>query len=380
MPKINFFTPVHYGPLAKIAEQKAIQDIDDYFHICGKKAVVLSQDEEGFERVILISAKISPVTVLKTIGVALSFLTVVIPVALLIAKAALRSSHKYIYEISNYKTPELQLNQKDPPDKPRDKMEKQQLSANKTRDLLENKPKSLAGTKATGQTPKDLAATVFQKNIRGFLARKPLLSSDLYPKYNAECVTATGPDSDLIPQAPEGKTRVYLPKAMPEVVLKKSGREKAIERFHQMQEVRSILEAQRSSHLIIPKANLCQEFLVEERLPINADDFHNMGLYLSHPELFDEAVREMVRLFSKIYLSDLLGGKHDFLGRIEGVGEGVRYDNLPLFIEEENGKRVGKIGLIDLESLNNEPSYRGLATLARIFLHDLSIIKEEARS
>lgn len=158
-----------------------------------------------------------------------------------------------------------------------------------------------------------------------------------------------GTESYLIPQAQGGSTRVYLPKEMPEVVLKSSGRTEAIKRFHQMQEVRSILDSQNSSHLIIPKVNLCQEFLIEQRLPINADSYYNMGLYLSQPELFDEAVRELTRLFSRIYLSDLVNWQINPLRNIEGVEDFVRYDNLPMYVIEENGKKKGKIGLIDLE-------------------------------
>lgn len=165
---------------------------------------------------------------------------------------------------------------------------------------------------------------------------------------------------------------------MPGVVLKNSGRKEAITRFHQMQEVRSILDSQNSSHLIIPKANLCQESLVEERLPINVDSYHNMELYLSQPELFDEAVRELTRLFSRVYLSNLVSHHYNPLGHIDDVGDFVRYDNLPMYVVEENGKKEGKIGLIDLEHVQNGPNSQSLETLVRIFPLHLDVIKNEA--
>ena len=140
------------------------------------------------------------------------------------------------------------------------------------------------------QLSKDEAATIIQKNIRGYFARKPYLPSNLNPQYRAQCNRATGCDSVSMPQAQGGRTRVYLPQELPMVVLKDSGRKEAITRFHQMQEVRSILNSQKSSHLIIPKARLCQNFIVEQRLPINADSYHNMWLYLSQSQLFDDAV------------------------------------------------------------------------------------------
>jgi hypothetical protein len=165
---------------------------------------------------------------------------------------------------------------------------------------------------------------------------------------------------------------------MPGVVLKYSGKEGAITRFHQMQEVRSILNSQNSSHLIIPKASLYKDFLVEQRLPINVDKYHNMNLYLSNKTLFDDAVRELTRLFSRLYLSDIV---NEFNLRLEDMHWGwdnVRYDNLPLYLVEEDGKRMGKIGLIDLERIQKRPNPEGLQALVRIFPFHLDIIKEEA--
>ncbi|MCP5506293.1 MAG: IQ calmodulin-binding motif-containing protein [Chlamydiales bacterium] len=227
-------------------------------------------------------------------------------------------------------------------------------------------------------TPKDKAAATIQKHFRGYLARKPHLPSNLYPQYRVQCEKVKGPESHSIPQADGGKTTVYLPQEMPGVVLKSSGRKDAITRFHQMQEIRSILNSQNSSHLIIPKANLCKEFLVEERLPINVDSYHNMGLYLSQPELFDEAVRELTRLFSRVYLSDLVSYQLNPLGHIAGVEDFVRYDNLPMYVVEENGKKKGKIGLIDLEHMQKDPNSQDLETLVRIFPLHLNVIKNEA--
>lgn len=227
-------------------------------------------------------------------------------------------------------------------------------------------------------TPEDKNAITIQKHFRGYLARKAHLPSNSYLQYHVQCEKVEGPESHSMPQAEAGNTKVYLPKDMPGVVLKHSGREAAVKRFHQMQEIRSILHSQKSSHLIIPKANLCGDFLVEERLPIKVDSYHNMGLYLSHPELFDEAVRELTRLFSKVYVKDLVDYNRYPLGHI--VGDDVRYDNLPLYVVEENGKKTGKIGLIDLEYTQKNPDPQGLETLVRIFPFHLDVIRKEANA
>ena len=67
------------------------------------------------------------------------------------------------------------------------------------------------------------------------------------------------------------------------------------------------------------------------------------------------------------------------LGNIAGVGDFVRYDNLPMYIVEEDGRRVGKIGLIDLEHMQEGPSSQGLETLVRIFPFHLDVIINEAK-
>jgi hypothetical protein len=182
-----------------------------------------------------------------------------------------------------------------------------------------------------------------------------------------------------IPRADNGKTRVYLPKEFPAVVLKHSGRDAALKRFQQMQTVRAILDKQKSSHLVIPNAKIYKDFLVEERLPINVDYYHNMELYLSQTQLFDDAVHELTRLFSKIYIGDLVDYQRHPLGHINGVEDQVRYDNLPMYITEKNGKKEGKIGLIDLEHMEDKSQSYGLEKLARIFPLHLDIIKNEAK-
>ncbi len=212
-----------------------------------------------------------------------------------------------------------------------------------------------------------------QNNNQSRKTLSPTVSTCFNYKYALLQATYFAKD---MPRAHGGKTRVYLPKGALEVVLKESGEEDSIKRFGQMERIRSILESQRSSHLIIPTAAVCGKFLVEERLPINVDRYYNMGLYIENPGLFDESVREMTRLFSKVYLSDLVSFQYHPSNNI--VGDTIRYDNLPLYIEEVNGIRTGKIGLIDLEHMYEEPSAKGLATLVRIFPYHKDLIIEEA--
>lgn len=97
MSKISFFTPIYYGSEAKTAKEKAIENIDNYFHLTGKKAVVIQSRtlNQKHEKVLLSKTKFSALTLLKTISVVLSCFTIIIPLIMCISKAILRSSHSY---------------------------------------------------------------------------------------------------------------------------------------------------------------------------------------------------------------------------------------------------------------------------------------------
>lgn len=80
MSTISFFTPIYYGSRAKTADEKAIENIDNYFHICGKKAVVIqNRTDNEKETVMLSETKFSVLTLLKTVSIVLSYFTVIIP-------------------------------------------------------------------------------------------------------------------------------------------------------------------------------------------------------------------------------------------------------------------------------------------------------------
>lgn len=97
MSQISFFTPVIYGNQAQSSKEKALEKMDQFFDFCGKRAIVISPGlkEEGVERVFLSSNKLTAKLFFKMVGVAISFFSIIVPLAFLIAKAILRSSHQY---------------------------------------------------------------------------------------------------------------------------------------------------------------------------------------------------------------------------------------------------------------------------------------------
>ncbi|WP_257282983.1 hypothetical protein [Endozoicomonas sp. SESOKO1] len=235
-------------------------------------------------------------------------------------------------------------------------------------------------TKAIQQSPSLPGRTdnIAQTHTPNYLAGNHLFSESFLAKIKIFCKEGIVKD---MPRAKTGSTCVYLPESFPQVVLRYTNETKRQFICQQKQKVGDALGQLKCSHLIVPKAISCNNFLVEERLPINANIYHNLGCYLSEPELFDEPVREMVRLSSKFYIDDILTSYYNSVGYryVEGVRYYPKYENLPLYSVKENGFKVGRIGLIDLDFyFPDKIDGRTLPSLATIFpLHE-HIIREEA--
>lgn len=217
---------------------------------------------------------------------------------------------------------------------------------------------------------KDRQAILIQKVFRGNQARKSFLPRDLYPQYSFQCEKI----NESTPRAEGGKIPVYLPLDLTSVVLKLSGKEAAKERFHKAQAMRSVIESEGLSSLVIPRTRLYKEFSVEERLPICIDPKHNAMSYLQNKHLFDKPVRQMTRLFAKAYIDYLVELDSD---RNEILR--VRYDNVPFYITPEGVK----FGFIDLErskiGSNVKKTEHKIFILASMFPFHSDIIKEEAK-
>lgn len=213
-------------------------------------------------------------------------------------------------------------------------------------------------------TPRDRAAIVIQRFVRKmFLSRMSL--------YRSLCLKA-----ESMNRAPAGHTPVYLP-AEANVVLKYE-RLGAANRHSLSNRVRKVAKELNCKHLVVPKEYLVSKnFVVAHRLPIDTDDTRNLQRYLKEPRLFDKAVREMTRLFSKMHFVAMTRFETHYISSWNIRTTYLRYDNFPLYIEEMYGKRVGKIGLIDVEGARFETEPR-LEDLAKAFPLHQEIIKAEA--
>jgi hypothetical protein len=89
--QLSFLTPVTYGNAAKTSKQSALELVDDYFYLGGRKAQVLQGvTKDGVEIAMLTDV---PTSMVRTAIKVLTYLTIVLPAVLLFVKALLRMTH-----------------------------------------------------------------------------------------------------------------------------------------------------------------------------------------------------------------------------------------------------------------------------------------------
>lgn len=222
------------------------------------------------------------------------------------------------------------------------------------------------------------AAITIQKLIKGALERRHFLDRSCFPVYRNLCAKINETPLAFY-TIPAGRTDhpIFAPDESPFLIMRESGQVLAKERFHNMRKVRNLLLKLRATHLDIPPARLYKEFLVEKRMLISHSLWKNVSLYLENPRAFDQAIRELLHLCTKMTFLDLFGGEdHPFL-HSPGLqpANSARYDNLPLAIV--NGK--GIITLIDLEDVAWTPQNNSVETLVKFFPLHADLLMEEAR-
>jgi IQ calmodulin-binding motif len=201
---------------------------------------------------------------------------------------------------------------------------------------------------------KSAAALKIQSVWRGYSgrakaekAKKQLLSFALLGKSKSYIDTPSNLQD--VPKASSGKTFVYLPKELP-IVLKQSGSPANQERFDKMQQGRKICEENGYENLIIPKARVYRNFIIESRLPITEHDTkRQIGFYIENRDRFTKAVEEFTGFLCQSRFNDITGNGRDPYQTLSKTPLG-RYDNIALYVEGDQGK----IGLIDLEQFTPE--------------------------
>jgi len=149
---------------------------------------------------------------------------------------------------------------------------------------------------------------------------------------------------EQLPRAPYGKNTVYF---LEDIVLKQVGFSENGKRLENMRIGHQICKQNGYVDLVIPKAQIHEDYLVESRLSIPLGRFkEQIGLYIENRDRFTNAVKEFTGFLFQTPIDGLSGRYGDPCTYIPATAVG-RYDNLCLHLEGERGK----IGLVDLERL-----------------------------
>ncbi len=242
------------------------------------------------------------------------------------------------------------------------------------------KPKRVIASKPLNEPRAIATARKFIAVCRGKLERKKrqkLFEQHFLPKQLRTQVKQFLSDPyATAPRASAGVTAVFLPKEIPSIVLKVC-KEQSYRRMWQMAQVRVRNNIFGDCPLVIPKVLLHRKLgsdalLIEQRLPINPWVREQIKLYLNHGQEFTSAIRAFARLVLRFGLKDMIG--------YPAAGSCVepRYDNFPLFIDEQG---AFKIGLIDLELIEKKEGryLERLAPLVYMFPNHMDEIIDEAR-
>jgi len=208
---------------------------------------------------------------------------------------------------------------------------------------------------------------------KGREVKKHYLSSETY--LLSKVFLENCSDLEKLPKATSGSAPVYFPPNLP-VVFKKAGKIKSLSRFNTMCKLREFCEKKNYKFLKIPKANPYGEFIIEERLPIvEFSQKRQVSLYSENKEKFSLAVKEFTQLLCYVDYPDILTSIHPYQKDLDIPL--ARYDNIPLFLENERGM----IGLIDLEdvkiretNLSREDLYQVAKKAALLFPYHLEEI------
>lgn len=93
MKYLNFFTPVIYQNHSRSEKNYFSINVDNYFYLGGKRALVIQgRTKNGHQKVILSETEIS---LLERIAKVVSYFTIIIPLIMLVIKAALRSKYNF---------------------------------------------------------------------------------------------------------------------------------------------------------------------------------------------------------------------------------------------------------------------------------------------
>lgn len=157
-----------------------------------------------------------------------------------------------------------------------------------------------------------------------------------------------------LPRAPNGITPVYIPKDV-SVVLKYCDNGRAKFRFSQTMKAAALCHQNGYKRMVVPKAHVHNNFIIEDKLPVRHAEKANVGLYVENREKFTLTAREFTSFLCQSNHDDLLVYDKLFPSEVPRC----RHDNVCFFLGtnnkteiRENLDQVGLVGFLDLEEFS----------------------------
>lgn len=148
------------------------------------------------------------------------------------------------------------------------------------------------------------------KNI--YVARKPLVDRDHFPKYRTICDTIMEGNLENIRFSDKTGESVYSSKELPSVLFKRIGQKNAKQRVLNNIALNACLAKTGVDGLQVLSASTYKDFLIEDK-PFGKGALDTLIAYRLNPSLFDRAVKSLCKLFSFYHCPDLFVKSSDLL-------------------------------------------------------------------
>ncbi|WP_068469672.1 DUF648 domain-containing protein [Candidatus Protochlamydia phocaeensis] len=292
---INFFTAIKYEESDRSFSHSLLEIVDNYFYLGGKKAhVIQSKTKDGKQKAVLADTDSS---ILARVAKVVSYFTVVIPTFLLVAKLILRSTHSF-----KIIDPKLKL----------------EKGMNIPADTIVKLQRLMAQIEERGDEIEDKDTLVWLSrgnNLIFKLVDAPNLVFKMAPPHRS--VARGG--------------RLLDAKAISE------------ERFANMIKAKGVCLTHQLGQLIIPHAkkvdikvnNAKYTLIAEETLDFNPTESAQEELYHQQASQLNETVRQLATFVAKTQFND------------------VAWRNIPILNEAPEFQGSRRVGLIDLEHMDN---------------------------
>ncbi len=335
MAKVGFFTAVSFGSLTETCAQSALETVDSYFYLGGKKACVIAgRVQNGKEDIVLAEGDSS--CFLSALKV-MSYFTIIIPVLALIVKAVLRYQNQfYVIDSRLINLPENASSQSN--------RELQGQNVISERDLdLARREVRIIDPKAELENGIQIAPNLIAR-IQQLMPKIKRQEEDP----GIEWLSHRDTQVFRLTEAPNLVFKMFTAQGVSSMINGRfmNGEEQIRNRFNNMIKAKEICLTHRLGLITIPHAKMFEveadrrtfPVIAEQSLNVQATESAQEELYRNHADDLGQAVRQLGTFIAETGFNDVV------------------WRNIPVVDEAPGFQGARRIGLIDLEHMESAES------------------------